>query len=132
MVAAKDVGRVAAELIQEQWVGTRVVELEGPSRVSPNDLADAFARAIGKPVRVVPVPRESWGTLFSSQGVRNPGPRERMLDGFNEGWIEFESGGSKAIKGPTSADAVIAALVANTAEAALRHRSAHLTQIRVE
>ena len=50
MVAAKDVGRVAADLIQEDWTGIRVVELEGPCRVTPNDLADAFARVIGKPV----------------------------------------------------------------------------------
>ena len=38
----------------------------------------------------------------------------RMLDGFNEGWIEFQDGGRKAIKGSTNAVAVIAALVANT------------------
>lgn len=30
MVAAKDVGRMAAELIREDWTGTRIVELEGP------------------------------------------------------------------------------------------------------
>jgi NAD(P)H dehydrogenase (quinone) len=114
MVAAKDVGRVAAELIREDWTGVRVVELEGPCRVTPNDLADAFGRAIGKPVRAVPVPRESWAALFRSQGMRNPEPRMRMLDGFNEGWIEFEDGGSKAIKGRTNAVAVIAALVADT------------------
>ena len=113
MVAAKDVGRVAADLIQEDWTGLRVVELEGPSRVSPNDLADAFASALGNPVRAVPVPRESWDELFRSQGMRNPEPRIRMLDGFNEGWIEFEDGGRKAIKGRTNAGAVIAALVAS-------------------
>src|SRR5262249_8934202 len=96
MVAAKDVGRVAADLIQEHWTGIRVVELEGPCRVTPNELAAAFASAIGKPVRAVPVPRESWDRLFRSQGMRNPGPRMRMLDGFNEGWIEFQDGGSHA------------------------------------
>jgi uncharacterized protein YbjT (DUF2867 family) len=114
MVATKDVGRVAADLIQEDWTGIRVVELEGPCRVTPNDLAAAFARVIGKPVRVVPVPRESWGELFCSQGMRNPGPRMRMLDGFNEGWIEFQDNGSKAVKGRTNTVAVIAALVAGT------------------
>ena len=58
----------------EDWSGTRVVELEGPSRITPNDLADAFTRVIGKPVRAVPVPRESWSTLFRSQGMKNPEP----------------------------------------------------------
>jgi NAD(P)H dehydrogenase (quinone) len=113
MVAAKDVGRLAAKLIREDWTGIRIVELEGPSRITPNDLADSFARVIGKPVRAVPVPRESWAELFRSQGMRNPEPRMRMLDGFNEGWIEFEGDGSKAIKGSTTAIDVIADLVAN-------------------
>ena len=124
MVAAKDVGRVAAELIQEEWTGTRVVELEGPCRVTPNDLADAFAGVIGTPVRAVPVPRESWDELFRSQGMSNPEPRMRMLDGFNESWIEFQDGGSKAIKGRTDAVAVIAALVAGTSATRKRDRAA--------
>jgi NAD(P)H dehydrogenase (quinone) len=112
MVAARDVGRVAARLIRDDWTEVRIVELEGPRRLAPNDLADAFASVIGKPVRAVPVPRESWEELFRSQGMRNPGPRMRMLDGFNEGWIEFQEAGSKAIKGRTPAIAVVEALVA--------------------
>jgi NAD(P)H dehydrogenase (quinone) len=114
MVAAKDVGRVAADLIREDWSGVRVVELEGPCRVTPNDLADAFASVVGKPVRAVPVPRESWEELFRSQGMRNPQPRMRMLDGFNESWIEFQDSGRNAIKGCTNAGAVIAALATST------------------
>jgi NAD(P)H dehydrogenase (quinone) len=114
MVAARDVGTVAAELIQQDWSGTRIVELEGPSRVSPDDLAKAFASALGKPVRAMPVPRETWEVLFRSQGMKNPQPRMRMLDGFNEGWIRFGDGGSKTIKGSTGAAATIAALVAAT------------------
>jgi uncharacterized protein YbjT (DUF2867 family) len=113
MVAAKDVGRVAAELIQADWTGVRVVELEGPRCLTPNDLADAFASALGKPVRAVPVPRDSWDGLFRSQGMRNPEPRMRMLDGFNEGWIHFADDGRNAVKGRTDAVAVIAALVAS-------------------
>src|ERR1700674_5831425 len=37
MVATADVGRVAAELLLQSWSGRRVVELEGPHRVTPND-----------------------------------------------------------------------------------------------
>jgi hypothetical protein len=37
------------------------------------------------------VPRETWESLFKSQDMKNPTPRIKMLDGFNEGWIEFES-----------------------------------------
>jgi uncharacterized protein YbjT (DUF2867 family) len=112
MVASKDVGRVAAELIQEDWSGTRVVELEGPRRVSPNDLAASFAAALGKPVYVEIVNRDTWEALFRSQGMKNPTPRIRMLDGFNEGWIEFQNNGRNAVKGRIGVDAVIAELVA--------------------
>ncbi len=112
MVATKDVGRTAAVLIQEAWTGQRIVELEGPARVSPNDLASAFARALGKPVRAMPVPRDTWEPLFLSQGMKHPIPRMRMLDGFNEGWIEFQDKGRHAVKGSTEMAAVIAELVA--------------------
>jgi len=112
MVATKDVGRTAAALIQEDWTGQRIVELEGPARVSPNDLASAFASALGKPVQALPVPRDTWEQLFLSQGMKHPLPRIRMLDGFNEGWIEFQDKGRRALKGSTDVAAVIAELVA--------------------
>jgi NAD(P)H dehydrogenase (quinone) len=34
------------------------------------------------------VPREIWESLFKPRGMRRPTARIRMLDGFNEGWIE--------------------------------------------
>ena len=111
MVAAQDVGRIAAELIQHETSGTRIVELEGPVRISPDDLASAFAQILGRPVRASVVPRDTWKELFLSQGMKNPGPRMRMLDGFNEGWIEFENRGANAIKGMTAARDVIASLL---------------------
>ena len=112
MVATRDIGEVAARLIQEHRWGKRVVELEGPSRVSPNDLAAAFAKALGRPVRAEIVPRESWEALFRAQGAANPGPRIRMLDGFNQGWLDFADQGARAIKGSTGVEQVIAELVA--------------------
>ena len=111
MVATEDIGRTAAELIQQDWTGKRVVELEGPARVSPNDLAKAFAKVLGHPVIVEIVPRNTWETLFRGQGMKNPLPRMRMLDGFNEGWIDFPGNGDLALKGAVSAETVIENLV---------------------
>jgi NAD(P)H dehydrogenase (quinone) len=112
MVATPDIGRVAADLIQESRSGLRVVELEGPRRLSPNDLAASFSSALGKPVRVEIVQRASWEDLFRSQGMKNPTPRIRMLDGFNEGWIEFEGGEAGSRKGHLTIDTVLNSLLA--------------------
>lgn len=111
MVATADVGRVAAELLQEHWTGRRVIELEGPARVSPNDIAATFAEIIGHPVRAQAVPRQTWELLFKSQGMKHPEPRMRMLDGFNEGWIEFEHGESTPRKGRIRLKEVLKKLV---------------------
>ena len=115
MVAAADVGRTAAALLQEQWEGHRVVELEGPRHVAPNDLAASFARLLGREVRAEVVPREGWEALFKAQGMKNPTPRIQMLDGFNEGWIAFEGGRTEARKGTLSVDAVLRGLMAREA-----------------
>ena len=109
MVATQDIGALAAKLLGERWNGVRVVELEGPSRTSPLDIARAFSRALGRDVTTKAVPRDEWETRFRAQGMNNPTPRMRMLDGFNEGWIDFEG---TSVKGTTGVDEVIAGLVA--------------------
>jgi uncharacterized protein YbjT (DUF2867 family) len=111
MVGTADIGRVAAELLQGAWNGHRVVELEGPERVTPNKIAATFARLLGRPVRMEAVPRESWEALFKSQGMKNPMPRIRMLDGFNEGWIDFEHGEAGSLKGKVALETVLNALI---------------------
>ncbi|BBQ00926.1 NmrA family protein (plasmid) [Burkholderia sp. SFA1] len=112
MIATDDIGRLAAKLLQEEWTGARVVELEGPRRTSPDDIAAAFSQVLGRPVRAQAVPRESWEALFVSQGMRHPMPRIRMLDGFNEGWIDFEGSRETIVKGATPLVDVIRRLVA--------------------
>jgi uncharacterized protein YbjT (DUF2867 family) len=111
MVATADIGKTAARLLQEQWNGRRIVELEGPSRVTPNEIASTFAQLLDKPVRAEIVPHASWETIFKSQGMKNPTPRIRMLDGFNEGWIDFEDGPAEHIKGSKTLHDVIRDLV---------------------
>lgn len=111
MVSTEDVGRIAAELIQEDWTGTRIVELEGPHRVSPNDIAAAFGRVLGRIVRAEVVPREDWARLFRAQGMNDPMPRIQMLDGFNEGWIAFEGDDADIRKGRVELDQAVRALV---------------------
>jgi len=111
MVATSDVGRVAAKLLQETSNGHRTVELEGPHRVSSNDIAATFATLLGHPVKAEAVPRETWESLFKSGGMKNPTPRIQMLDGFNEGWIEFEHGETGSRKGTVELGTVLRKLI---------------------
>jgi NAD(P)H dehydrogenase (quinone) len=112
MVATVDIGRTAAAMLGESWTGIRIVELEGPRRYSADDIGKAFSSALGIPVRIHPVARDEWEPLFRSEGMKNPVPRIRMIDGFNEGWVDFEGGAAEHRQGPTELKTVIAELVA--------------------
>jgi NAD(P)H dehydrogenase (quinone) len=115
MVATADIGRVAAEVLQQEWTGRRIIELEGPKRVSPNDIAATFSKLLGRPVRAQVVPRDTWASLFASQGAANFEPRILMLDGFNEGWIRFQADEQHTMKGTVPLEIVLRELVARRA-----------------
>lgn len=51
--------------------------------------------------------------------MKNPLPRRQMLDGFNEGWIEFESGEARSRKGRVDLESVLHVL--------MQQSSAHLS-----
>lgn len=111
MVATADIARTIANVLQETWSGSRTIELEGPRRYSANDIADGFAAVLGHAVRTEPVPRETWEALFRAQGMRHPEPRMQMLDGFNQGWIDFEGGTTEPRRGDVDLDTGLRGLV---------------------
>jgi hypothetical protein len=79
--------------------------------VTPNEIANTFAEVLGRRVSMDAVPRETWERLFRSQGMKNPIPRIRMLDGFNDGRIEFENGEAGSRKGEVALKSVLQTLV---------------------
>jgi uncharacterized protein YbjT (DUF2867 family) len=109
MIASEDVGRTAVALLLESDAPA-IVELEAASRVSPEAIAAAYALALGHPVQAVAVPRDRWEAEFRAVGMTNPLPRMQMVDGFNQGWIDFTDGGAR--KGTMTIDEVIAGVVA--------------------
>ena len=111
MVATADVGKLAASLLQQNWAGKRVVELEGPCRVSPNAIASTFSQILGRPVVAETVARHTWETLFREQGHQFPLPRMQMIDGFNEGWICFEGSEDERAIGDTQLEEVLRGLL---------------------
>jgi uncharacterized protein YbjT (DUF2867 family) len=111
MVATADIAQTATGLLQESWKGVRAVELEARRRYSARDLAAAFSAVLGAPVRVDAVARNTWETIFREQGMKNPLPRMRMLDGFNQGWIDFERQGTEHRTGTVEIETVLRGLV---------------------
>ena len=110
MVATQDIGRVAALALQEDWSGTRVIEIEGPRRYSQADIASLLGAVLGRTVTAKPVPRAEWEALFRAQGTERPAPRLEMLDGFNTGWIDFEPDRHEHVVGSTPFKTVLAEL----------------------
>ena len=111
MVATADIAGVATQLLLEKSTGHRTIELEGPERVTPNQIAATFSSLLGKQVVAEEVPRATWAALFESQGMKNPTPRTKMLDGFNEGWIDFEGAPETVHKGIVPLKSVLASLL---------------------
>jgi uncharacterized protein YbjT (DUF2867 family) len=113
MVSTTDVGRTAAQLLCEDWTGTRVVELSGPHDWSAGDVAAAFARALGRPVQAVFVPPDQRAAMLADAGV----PTEvavallGMYDGIASGRVAHEHG-RELRRGSAPLDAAVARMVA--------------------
>lgn len=109
MIATADVGSTAATLMQEDWQGVRIVELESRQAVSPDHAAQVLGRILLRDVRAQAVPRDRWQALFAAQGMKHALPRIQMLDGFNQGWIAF-NGEGECRYGNTTLETVLAGL----------------------
>jgi NAD(P)H dehydrogenase (quinone) len=83
----------------------------GAAPRDPDEVAHTFAEVLGRRVRMDAVPRETWEQLFRSQGMKNPIPRIRMLDGFNDGWIEFENGDAGSRRGEVAVKSVLQTMI---------------------
>ncbi len=111
MIGTRDIGRVAADLLMETSDGQQIVQIEGPTRISPCDIAAGLAQLLHRDVRVEAIPRDTWEPTFRGQGMKNPTPRMQMLDGFNEGWIEFDGGEAASRKTETPMTEVLRSLL---------------------
>jgi uncharacterized protein YbjT (DUF2867 family) len=120
LVATADIGKAGADVLRQQWTGTRRIEVAGPEQYSPNDIARALSAALGRTVEAVAVPREKWTEFFVGQGMPEgrTEPRAEMVDGFNSGWIHFGVPGTEHVKGTTGLTSVIAELAANRSQEA--------------
>lgn len=109
MAATVDIGKLAAHLLAEPWSAQRVVELEGPRRYSPLDVAQTLSTILARDVSAAPVPRESWTSAFQSMGF-SPSSADamtEMLEAINSGKIVFEEGDNERVAGETTLETVL-------------------------
>lgn len=68
MAAPQDIGRFAAGLISSDNDYKEPYDFHGPEDYSPNDVASAFSKALGKPVIAEEIPQSGWMDFLTSAG----------------------------------------------------------------
>ena len=113
MVATADIGRVGAETLLETWTENRYIEVAGPKKYSPLEVAAAFSKVLGREVKAVVVPQETWAEVFVKQGMPadRTANRIEMLAEFNNGWIAFGVPGTEQATGKVELETVLRGLV---------------------
>lgn len=68
MVSPDDLGRTAARLLTGPVDATGTFYVEGPELYSSTDVAEGFAKALGRPVELEVIPREQWEAAYKKLG----------------------------------------------------------------
>lgn len=110
-VSTVDIGKAVAQALLDGPRGVRVIELAGPSDVSPNDVAATLSRILGKPVRVVQAPLDAVVPTFTSFGASEniAGLYREMYEGMASGKVTAEPG--EHVRGTTSLETTLRALL---------------------
>ncbi len=103
MVAAEDIGKLAARLLQTpnrpntsrpnpNFPIHRSIELEGPCRYSADDVASILSHTFRRDIHATPIPEENYEPTYLSFGASPAGARmmAEMHKGFNHHHIRFE------------------------------------------
>ena len=93
MVAARDIGTTAAQLLLDATHTRRLIELHGPQDYSPEDAGRVLGELLNKQVTVVAAAESGWADVFRGQGFPEVTVRAfcEMFHGFNDGTVAFEA-----------------------------------------
>lgn len=93
MVATQDIGRISAEVLCEEWQGTRIIELEGPTLYSPNEVAEQLSKSLATTIQATLIPAPNWLQSMSGQGFSEAAIAGfiEMTQGINSGHIRFDN-----------------------------------------
>jgi len=105
MVSTADIGHVAAGCLTDPARGRRVVELAGPEDYSPQDIAETFAAALGKPVKLGSHPLDAVIPTLTAAGFSRDvaGLFREMTEGINSGQVAYEGKGATFQRGNVTA-----------------------------
>ncbi len=94
LVAAEDIGKLAAGLLTEPWEAKRIIEFEGPRPYSINEQAALMSEVFHRPVTPEIVPKDQRVSMFEQFGMSPAAAADlaEMYDGFNSGLLAFEGG----------------------------------------
>ena len=95
MVAARDIGATAAQLLLDLTDARRLIELHGPQDYSPEDAGRVLSHLMNKRVTVIAAAEAQWADVFRGQGYPEITVRAfcEMFHGFNDGTVTFEDAG---------------------------------------
>jgi len=110
-VCTADIGQAVAQALLDGPRGVRVIELSGPSDVTPNDVAATFSRILGKPVTVAEAPLTSIVPTLTSFGMSEniAGLFHDMYEAMAAGKITAEPG--EHVRGKTPLETTLRALL---------------------
>jgi uncharacterized protein YbjT (DUF2867 family) len=110
MVAPHDLGVAAADRLLSSPGDVGVRYVTGPEHYSSADVADAFAKALARPVEVVVTPRGKWVEAFKGLGFSDAAAESyaRMTATAADGGFDMPD---DAIRGTMTLDAYVGALV---------------------
>ena len=115
MVATRDIGLVAARALADGPPAARIdiVELAGPREWSPNEIANAFAKVVGRDVEPEAAPFEAVVPAFTSFGLSKSVAEsfEEMYRGIANGQVAFQESGARLVRGSVDAYTLAKALV---------------------
>ena len=109
MIAACDIGKLAADLLLANWTGHRIIELEGPCSYSADDAATIIGYHLDKPVNAVAIDESEYAATCEFFGCTAAAAllMAEMNTGFNTGLIAFQNAGAEHLTGETLLEDVL-------------------------
>lgn len=112
MISTKDIGRIGAEHLMAGGHGKQIVEMAGPEEYSPEQVASALGRILGKSIMAQHAPLSAVVPTFKSFGLSDEAAKlfEEMYTAISKGAIGYEHP-AKLVRGTVTLEEALRAIV---------------------